>query len=630
MPDCLTQFGRVQFVALLAVATLLCPASRLAADVVSVGAVAPVPPAAGGTSNSQLVVGAGSDETSNDIAGWVSVDSGTLLQYGSLVVGDNDGFFGQVDVSGNFLAGANTKLNLSALGGTSNPTVQIGNEGTGYLNVSGGSTMTITNQGGDMSIGFDTTSVGYATITDPFTILTVADFLFVGQSGIGSLKVLNGALVRTQSTNSSRSINIGTNADGVGSVVVDGFNSVLRAGSNLIVGNTIPGPPITYGQGTLQIRNGGIVDVDNTTIATTTVGRLGRIELDGGTLIGNTPVTGFGTTVDGYLGGSGLVRGTVAFGADSSIEANSGDVLRFDGDVENQGAVTINNAEVRFLAGFANNVQLGAIPPGRVSLENGGTVRFTETLINDGVISNAHGTTNIHGEITNNGTIFVARDTVTTFYNNVVTPASVTVLPGGNALFLTNLTFVGSSMLQLSVGSAALTESSSHVDVGGVATLGGTLEINFDGGYVPAVGQTFELITAGGVVGAFDDIRMPLMSNDLEFGVLYSPTSVMMEVKTASLPVVLPGDYNNDGFVNAADYTVWRDKLGSPISLPNDDTAGVGQDDYTRWKTHFGQVAGSGAGAIATGQLTTPEPSACLLALIGLSLLLNLRAFLPR
>jgi hypothetical protein len=82
----------------------------------------------------------------------------------------------------------------------------------------------------------------------------------------------------------------------------------------------------------------------------------------------------------------------------------------------------------------------------------------------------------------------------------------------------------------------------------------------------------------------------------------------------------LPGDYNENGVVDAADYTVWRDRLGSPVSLPNDDTDGVGLDDYDRWKANFGATlpaAGGGSG-LAPSALTTavvPEPGT--LVLIG-------------
>jgi hypothetical protein len=56
----------------------------------------------------------------------------------------------------------------------------------------------------------------------------------------------------------------------------------------------------------------------------------------------------------------------------------------------------------------------------------------------------------------------------------------------------------------------------------------------------------------------------------------------------------LLGDYNDNGTVDAADYTVWRNRLGGASSLPNDNTAGVGPDDYARWKTNYGQTVGNG------------------------------------
>ena len=42
------------------------------------------------------------------------------------------------------------------------------------------------------------------------------------------------------------------------------------------------------------------------------------------------------------------------------------------------------------------------------------------------------------------------------------------------------------------------------------------------------------------------------------------------------VPIALPGDYNGDGIVDAADYTRWRNNLGSTTTLLNDDTSGVG------------------------------------------------------
>ncbi|MEQ8847289.1 hypothetical protein [Botrimarina sp.] len=76
-----------------------------------------------------------------------------------------------------------------------------------------------------------------------------------------------------------------------------------------------------------------------------------------------------------------------------------------------------------------------------------------------------------------------------------------------------------------------------------------------------------------------------------------------------TVTTVLPGDYNEDGAVDAADYTVWRDNLGEEVMLPgeNPDAATPGQvdqEDYDFWVSQYGVGGGSGAAAAA------PEPSA--------------------
>ena len=81
-------------------------------------------------------------------------------------------------------------------------------------------------------------------------------------------------------------------------------------------------------------------------------------------------------------------------------------------------------------------------------------------------------------------------------------------------------------------------------------------------------------------------------------------------VQFLNLPA-LPGDYSNNGTVDAADYTVWRDKRGSSTTLPNDLTPGnVGDDDYGVWKSNFGNSNIPGSGAVTAA--TVPEPAALL------------------
>jgi hypothetical protein len=88
---------------------------------------------------------------------------------------------------------------------------------------------------------------------------------------------------------------------------------------------------------------------------------------------------------------------------------------------------------------------------------------------------------------------------------------------------------------------------------------------------------------------------------------------------------LVAGDYNLNGIVDAADYAVWRKKLGSSTSLPNDDSPGVGLDDYARWRSHFGQTGGSGASTILTGT-AIPEPSSLAMWLLAAVWLVASRA----
>jgi len=80
------------------------------------------------------------------------------------------------------------------------------------------------------------------------------------------------------------------------------------------------------------------------------------------------------------------------------------------------------------------------------------------------------------------------------------------------------------------------------------------------------------------------------------------------------VPPPLWGDYNENGTVDAGDYVVWRDAMDSGTALPNDDTPGVGADDYQRWRTSFGQTnLGNGA----TSNAAVPEPASAVLACVA-------------
>jgi hypothetical protein len=73
---------------------------------------------------------------------------------------------------------------------------------------------------------------------------------------------------------------------------------------------------------------------------------------------------------------------------------------------------------------------------------------------------------------------------------------------------------------------------------------------------------------------------------------------------TETLPAI-PGDFNGNGVVDAADYVTWRKGLGTTYT----------QSDYDVWRAHFGQTAGSGAGAIANAAV--PEPTTLVMLILA-------------
>ncbi len=84
----------------------------------------------------------------------------------------------------------------------------------------------------------------------------------------------------------------------------------------------------------------------------------------------------------------------------------------------------------------------------------------------------------------------------------------------------------------------------------------------------------------------------------------------------ALLALRAPGDYNGDGRVDAADYTVWRDSLGqigAGLAGDGDANGTVDAADFDLWRAHFG--TGRGGGSLASVATSVPEPTAFLLAL---------------
>ncbi|TWT32419.1 hypothetical protein KOR34_41820 [Posidoniimonas corsicana] len=185
---------------------------------------------------------------------------------------------------------------------------------------------------------------------------------------------------------------------------------------------------------------------------------------------------------------------------------------------------------------------------------------------------------------------------------------------GGQIEVTGELALADSSVLMLELALDQLATSGAAVVVGGAAELGGRLKITSpDERWIPQAGDAFTLLSAaGGLSGAFASQSLPMLADGLYWQVGVGANDLQLSVQAGALT----GDYNSDGVVDAADYTVWRDNVGLPIGLPNE-VATSGQvtiEDLAAWRENYGVAAASaavGAPAPASSALLAVLAACC-------------------
>jgi hypothetical protein len=125
-------------------------------------------------------------------------------------------------------------------------------------------------------------------------------------------------------------------------------------------------------------------------------------------------------------------------------------------------------------------------------------------------------------------------------------------------------------------------------------TGGATLNVAGVGGNLTA--GDYDLIQFGGtttVTGTTSNIALgtiPLGAG-LSASIVFDADSVNLRIAAG-----IPGDFNGDGKVNAADYVVWRKNPNSFLPAT-----------YETWRQNFGNPPGSGSGL--DGSSSVPEPA---------------------
>lgn len=164
-----------------------------------------------------------------------------------------------------------------------------------------------------------------------------------------------------------------------------------------------------------------------------------------------------------------------------------------------------------------------------------------------------------------------------------------------------------------------------------ISPSGGTYHLNTDGGGGPVYftqwsgSVTIDLasILLANAITAEGVTRMSIDMNNSLLARSHVDTSAQISVLdfAATAGTRNLGDYNSNGMVDAPDYAVWRDTLGSSTDLrANGDNTNnvIDVNDYAVWSQHFGEGAGSGGVAV-------PEPTAIPFAIVAFSLIRRVR-----
>ena len=261
-------------------------------------------------------------------------------------------------------------------------------------------------------------------------------------------------------------------------------------------------------------------------------------------------------------------------------------------DFNNYGQITINS-------GGSLIHSLGNLASGggsRITVNSGGNILLLggsqldlngALLINNGGIN---GTVNVNYGSLAKGTGMYGVVNVNTggTYSPGNSPGISTV---ASLSFDNTLVTSGAPTLAIELGGTSAGTHYDQLHVAGNLSLGGALAVSLINGFTPVAGQAFDILDWGSLSGTFATLQLPTLSGSLVWNTTQLYTAGILSVG-------LPGDYNANGMVDAADYVVWRKTYGT-------------QAGFDLWRSHFGQMAGNGSGASANAAV--PEPSALML-----------------
>jgi T5SS/PEP-CTERM-associated repeat protein len=542
--------------------------------------------------NESLIVGGDGEGTLNISGGADITLSGDV---GDTIISQWGGG-GTINISGagsTFTTPANlivADLGFGFLNATSGAQVNSGNAYLGYATAQGKVTIdgagTAWNNAGELHVGYSRNGLlevtGGAALTTDSSYVAYSDIalgsvlvdgagstwttrsmdvgrgsLFGGNQNIGNVEIANGGRLVSTPGGTNR---IGVEAGSRGTVKVVGPGSTWQS-TGVIVG--------FRGEGSVQVLEGGQVTGNGSMALAYNPGSQGSVTIDGP----GSMWTAYTADI-GFRDGHGLLR--IANGGQlNNHHSRIGTPIAF---LQATGEATVDGPGSTWTN--TTTLEVGEHRRGVLTVSNGGIVT-AGGLLSVGPFGEIHGDGNIVAHVQNGGLVSPGKS-----------PGALRV-DGDYAQ-----TATGELVIELA--SAA---SHDQLLVTDNATLDGVLTVNLIDGFTPSVGQAFTILTANAVDRTFSMEVFPAIPT-IAFDVIYNAQSVVLTVVPA-----LPGDYNLDGTVDAADYVVWRKGLGTTYM----------QSDYDVWRVHFG--ASNRGGSLAT----IPEPASFAILMIGISAMLTRR-----
>jgi len=254
------------------------------------------------------------------------------------------------------------------------------------------------------------------------------------------------------------------------------------------------------------------------------------------------------------------------------------------------------------------NIPVTALANTTVDVADGSSLELDGLLTFNGatITQQGSGTVLLDGQSTSGGGLWNLTEGILSGSGSVAGSVDVvggTMAPGngtGSLSINNDFTLGSAGVLQLEVGSPS-TSDYDFLNVTGTASLAGTFDVTLIDNYEPEPGTSFLILAANQII----DQGVSLSDADADQFTLHVYNNVVV---LKSIVPPLAGDYNGDGTVNAADYTVWRNTLGETnVLLADGNNNGVvDYADYGVWKINFGATGSAQASAT---DAAVPEPS---------------------